>query len=193
MIVRFAWVDRADASASDPMTVTWARFDDGRVVRRSCQGGTFVDAPLGEHVAAVSVTCLPAKVCDAAATDIQLSLTGSAAKTATTVTLSASLRPEPSGSLASGASGPPSPLVVVGAGCPEIVLGGQRTVVLGDTLYEGECGDSAIKGDLARLESTGVRTAVTGLRDPLADAIPEPVGCPGHPTRPRARRCSPTR
>lgn len=188
MVARFAWIDRDDAGADHPMTVTWATFDDGRVVRRACQDGTEVDVPLGEHVATTSFRCRPGPACDSTTTEVELAVTGSAARSAETVTLTATLRPDLASSpgVPAPAGGPASPLVLVAGAseCPELTLGGVRTVVLGSVLLDGACGAKAIDGDLTTLRASGEPSTVTGLRDPYAAIIPEPVGCAGLPPAP---------
>jgi choice-of-anchor A domain-containing protein/prepilin-type N-terminal cleavage/methylation domain-containing protein len=183
LVVRFAWVDRTDASASHPMTTTWALFGDGRLVRRACQDDARVDVAVGEHVADAAASCLPGPACDASTTEVRMQLTGSAVSASPTVTLTASLRTDlASASPAPSSTGPPSPLVVVGAdtpACPEMTLGTARTVVIGAALVDGGCGAGAISGDVTRLQPSGGLNVVTGVRDPYAAVVPAVGGCPG--------------
>ncbi len=184
LVVRFSWIDRQDpdaADAADPMHVTWATHDDGRLVRRACQGGTSVDVPLGEHVASATAVCLPGPACDATAVSMELTITGSADRSPTTISLSATLRPDvPLGALPGGMA---APLLLLSddrdavADCPELELGLGRVVVLGDALIDDACGPRALIGDTALLELTGTTALTPSVRDPFADTLPPVPSC----------------
>lgn len=179
LVVRFSWIDRDGTSADDPMDVTWALRDDGRLVRRACQGGSGADVPLGEYVAKASVSCLPGPVCDATATSVELTVVGSAERSATTFSLSATLRPAvPIGALPGGMS---APLLLTRTGtaldCPELELGAGRVVVLGDALVDDACGPKAVVGEPKLLESTRGIEPTPGVRDPFADVLPPAPSC----------------
>ena len=180
LVVRFSSIDRGVDSVDRPMTVTWARLADGTLMRRACQDGAVVDAALGEHVASATITCLPGPDCDADTTAVELVITGSAARSATSITLSARLRPDHASLRpVAGRSGP---LLLLGdpgkkPGCPELVLAGAQTVVLGDVLVDAACADQSIVGDLTTLAPTGQVITGASLGDPYASIVPSPPSC----------------
>lgn len=183
LVVRFDWNMLDIAGAEHPTTVTWARFGDGRIVRRQCRDGTTTDVPVGEHVAAAVATCRPGPACDGNTLAVDLAITGSATRTATTIVLTATLRPASEAAVAVAAStadGPASPLVVLGApssACPAVAMRGARTVVLGGALVDDGCGDGAISGTVADLQPTTGTVLVDGLADPYATIVPATPSC----------------
>ena len=185
LVVRFSWIDRDDASVDRPMTVTWARLADGTLMRRACQDGAVVDALLGEHIAAATVTCRPGPGCDADTTAVDLVVTGSAARSATTITLTSNLRTDQASlTPVAGRSGP---LVLVadaasGGRCPKVTLEGARTVVLGDAIVDAACGVAGIDGDLTTLQPTGQIATTSVVGDPYAGSIPAPPTCTSGPS-----------
>jgi choice-of-anchor A domain-containing protein/prepilin-type N-terminal cleavage/methylation domain-containing protein len=183
LVVRFSWIDRGGVGdvAEDPMHVTWALRDDGRLVRRACQGETGVDVPLGEHVARASAVCLPGPACDATAASVELTITGSAERSPSTFSLSATLRPDvPLGAMPGGLS---APLVLVseafdaGTDCPELEIALGRVVVLGDALIDDACGPKAFIGETELFETTGAASLTASVRDPIAGPLPPAPSC----------------
>lgn len=181
LVVRFSWIDRDGTGVDDPMHVTWALHDDGRLVRRACQGASGVDVPLGEHVAKASAVCLPGPACDTSAASVELTVVGSAERSPTTFSLSATLRPDvPVGALPGGMA---APLMLVsegsdaGSDCPELELGAGRVVVLGDALVDDACGPKSVVGETRLLEPTGATALTPSVRDPFADALPPVPSC----------------
>ena len=118
-------------------------------------------------------------------------------RSATSITLSASVRPDQASLDARSPGGrgrwccwrtrPCSP------GAPSSCSTGARTVVLGDVLVDAACGDQAIVGDLTTLAADGPgRRPRASLGDPYASIVPTPPSCTSGTAPPsRERRCTP--
>lgn len=178
LVVRFAWVDRSGSGARAVET-TWALAADGRLVRRTCEGGTTVDLVLGRDIASAVASCVPSADCSGTPTRVSLEVRG---REGTSFTLDASLRGEVQVA-PDTIDAAVVPFVVLGeqsatGACPVLQLDGTGGVnVRGRAIVSSSCGAAPVAGDQTQLQPTDRFDSFSGVPDPYADLAAPTASC----------------
>lgn len=193
LVARFSWVEYLTVTTQRDLTITYAR--NGTELSRTLCVNNVKDSTLvlGRNLSAVSARCIPNADCSGTPTEIELTFSGTNARSPYTSKLSASLRSRGQGEptisnsslvslLALGNADTPSP-------CSNVTLSTAKLYVVGDAVVANECGPTSINPDTTNIVHVGEgATSLTGnLSDPLAavaapsftcdnSANPTPIG-----------------